>query len=389
MNQLTLNNATVLSGSVSTPGVSIAIENGRIVAVGESLTSTGTVIDVAGAAVIPGLIDLHVHFGAITADDKESDAQALESAYRAHRPKVRAALLARGITTIRSVGDVDISIMALRAAVACGVLRGPRVRCVGPVLTAPGGHPISTVYADAPALAIRGTREIVGEAAARCEVDRLAEAGFNGVKAVLSGPMRISGAVLRAIGDQARRRGLWFAVHTSTVGDVSEAIEAGAVSVEHGVTSGELIPDGVLARLQTASVAYVPTLAVQVARFGREHPRVESAFVNTRRAYEAGVRVGAGSDAQGYGMWFGHSLIDELGLLVEVGMSPLAALAAATSDAAAIIGEGGQLGSIATGMRADLVVVAGCPWSKIDDVRRVKLVLQDGVIVHDSPQMDR
>jgi imidazolonepropionase-like amidohydrolase len=88
-------------------------------------------------------------------------------------------------------------------------------------------------------------------------------------------------------------------------------------------------------------------------------------------------------------MWFGHSLIDELGLLVEVGMSPLAALAAATSDAAAIIGEGGQLGSIATGMRADLVVVAGCPWSKIDDVRRVKLVLQDGVIVHDSPQMDR
>jgi len=377
---LTLRGATLFDGTGAPPVIdaTIAIVDGRVAAAPAPGART---IDLDGAAVLPGLIDLHVHVGAITADDVGRDPADLAAEYRNHRPRVRAAMLRAGVTTIRSVGDVDRAIVRMRQASRDGRLDGPRVFCVGPVLTAPGGHPVSTIYAAHPELAPLGARELDDAAAARREVAALAPF-VDGIKVVYSGRPRMAAAVLHAIGDEARRQGRWLAVHTSTVEEVLEAARAGAASIEHGVTSGEVLEDAALDELRARGVTYVPTLAVQAARLDAAPERFGRALESSRRAAAAGVRIGAGSDAQGPRMRAGEALADELARLVEAGLSPAQALVAATGTAAEVLGRTGELGTITPGAAGDLVVVEGRPWQQIDDVRQVRMVVQGGRVVH-------
>jgi imidazolonepropionase-like amidohydrolase len=374
MNALTLRDATIFDGTGAPPRRGdLFVVDGRVA---DEPAADARELTLGGAAVIPGLIDLHVHVGAITADDLGVDETALAAEYRAHRPRVRAALLAAGVTTIRSVGDIDRAIVRMRRATRDGNLDGPRVHCVGPVFTAPGGHPVSTIYADHPELAPLGARQLDDEADARREVGALAHF-VDGIKVVYSGQPRMRADVLHAIGAEARRHHRWLAVHTHTVEEVLEAARAGAASVEHGVTTDELLDDDALAELRAAGVVYVPTLAVQAAR---SRP-MDAAFENVRRCARAGVRIGAGSDAQGPRMRFGDALANELALLVEAGLSPADALVATTDTAAATLGCS-ELGVLVPGALADLVVVDGAPWNRIDDVRRVRIVVQGGRVVH-------
>jgi enamidase len=376
---LTLRNATLFDGSGDVrPGAAIAIAGDRIA---PAIDAGAPVLDLAGAAVIPGLIDLHVHVGAVTADDVGRPDAELHAEYLAHRPRVRDALVRAGVTTIRSVGDIDQAIVRMRRARLDDRLDGPRVHCVGPIFTAVGGHPVSSIYARHPELAAMGARQCSDAAAARREVAVLAP-HVDGIKAVYSGQPRMPAEILYALGEEARRHDLWFAVHTGTPDEVREAARAGASTVEHGVTSGDRLDDAVLAELRDRHVTYVPTLAIQATRV--PSPRFTRSLENVRLAVEAGCRIGVGSDAQGPQMRFGEALASELTWLVHAGMAPVDVLVAATAGAARVLGCERDLGTIVPGALADVVVIDGRPWQDIADLRRVRLVVQGGRIVYDA-----
>jgi imidazolonepropionase-like amidohydrolase len=379
---LAFDGAELFDGSGGPPvaDASVVIASGRIVHAGPGTIAADRRIDVRGAAILPGLIDLHVHVGAITGEDAGRDLGAIMEDCRAHRPGMRSALLGAGVTTIRSVGDVDTAILMLRREVARGALVGPRVVCAGPVFTAPGGHPVSTIYARHPELAERGARQVDSVEAARLEVNRLFAAEVDGIKVVYSGKPKLSTEILYAIADAARAKGRWLAVHTSSLADVVEATRAGATTIEHGVTSGEPLDRDVADAMRVGGVTYVPTLTVLSERFSTRPERVARALANVRVAHEAGVRIGAGTDAQGPGMRFADALARELGLLVDAGLSAAHALISVTSGAAAALGRA-ALGRIQVGCAGDLVVIDGRPWERIDDIRRVRIVVQAGRLV--------
>ena len=112
---------------------------------------------------------------------------------------------------------------------------------------------------------------------------------------------------------------------------------------------------------------------------GHDRPyAVPLLFKDARTLYERGVRIGAGSDTQGSAMRFGGGLVDELERLTRAGLSARAALLAATRDAARALRLDDQLGSIAVGMTADLLIVDGTPWEQVTALRNVRAVIQDG-----------
>ena len=382
--------ATLFDGTGRPPveDTCVVVADGRIAAVGRGVPAGMRVENVSGLGLLPGLIDLHVHFGAST---RETHRQTLEEArrdYAALRPGVRSALLDAGVTTIRSVGDLKDAILTLKQQVAVGALEGPRVFCAGPVFTAPGGHPVGTVYRGNGWLAAHGAREVTDPGVARDEVHRLVADGVDGIKAVYSSGRvpRLSTEVLHALGAAARSAGVWFAVHTGSLLEVREAAQAGATSVEHGVTSGEPLDPETIALLRASDVAYVPTLGVAHAVWRTTEPdRVARLLANTRSAHEAAVRIGVGTDAQGPAMSFRDGVADELRLLVEAGLSPVEALVAATSENARLLGVGADLGTIEPGKRADLVLVNGRPWQRIGDVRHIHAVVQGGQLRRVAP----
>lgn len=359
---------------------SVVFAGGRIVHAGTGTRPARRRIDLNGAAVLPGLIDLHVHVGAFTDDIATLDASDRQTEYRMHRPRARRALLEAGVTTIRSVGDLDEPILQLRHAIARGSLAGPRVFCAGPVFTAPGGHPISTIYAAAPELACRGARAIATHEQAQQALAQLIAADVDGIKVVYSGVPRLAPDLFETIARATLQHGRWLAVHTSTLADVKAAVLVGATTVEHGVTSGERLDDEVITAMRTRGTTYVPTLQV-LAR--RASDRLDRALENVRIAHRAGVSIGAGSDAQGPGSSFRSALANELELLVEAGLTPVEALASATRNAARALGHP-ELGTVAVNTPGDVVVVDGRPWERIDHVRNMRLVIRDGEIVAGS-----
>lgn len=111
---------------------------------------------------------------------------------------------------------------------------------------------------------------------------------------------------------------------------------------------------------------------------------MKPALVNAKAVAAGGVRIAAGTDTQGMSMAFGASLHRELELLVQAGLSPTAALLAATRDAAMALHADKELGTVEPGKVADLVLVAGRPWQNISDIRNVRLVIQAGRVMVDN-----
>jgi enamidase len=334
-------------------------------------------IELAGRAVIPGLIDLHVHLSAVGAVRGQAfGAEDLQ------------AFLAAGVTAVRSTGDAFPWILEVRGDLAAGRRAGPRLFAVGPILTAPGGHPAGTWMRGAPEAAAVFTRQVTDAGAAREEVRRLAEAGVDAIKAVYDGgddrsPFgrlpRLSPDALRAAVAEARGSGRRALVHWGNVSELAEVLDASPHELEH-VTVGT-IPEPLLRRIVADRVAVTPTLAAFASFLP---PAVlERQLANVRRLAEAGAVILAGSDAP-LGPAFGAGLHQELELLVRAGLTPQRALQAATRDAAAALGAP-DLGVIEPGRQADLVVLAADPTQRIGAVREVQAVFLGGRAAWEAP----
>lgn len=399
------------------PVSSLSIEDGLITSIRrdatrpEGIPTDAQVIDGRGRWVIPGLWDTHFHHC------WSGGGRALsEEWYPAPRAWQWNTYLQAGVTSVVSTGDVPSEIFQAREAERTDQLRAPRIFAAGPVLTAPGGHPLGTVFRDHPAIAADMVREVDSVEAARSEVRTLLAFRPDFIKAVYSGPLpaaRLKSEVLAAIVDEAHGSGLRVLAHIGFPREALGALRAGVDGLEHMVIGNDAAVDDAIAAAVSSGVTWTPTLSLFSAfdhrgddayadewfpeespsfvrgSLGHERSRwleppstlLAATIAATGRAHRAGVRLAVGTDAGHPAVFHGSTVHLELSLLVAAGLSPLEAITAATSNAAAKLGLESRLGSLKIGMEADLTLLGGDPLVDILNTRLVQAVVKRGRLV--------
>jgi imidazolonepropionase-like amidohydrolase len=341
------------------------------------------------ATLLPGLLDAHVHL-AITNTDPATRAGpparlALRMVRNGH------AQLRAGVTTVRDLGAPDGLDGVVRRAYGDGLALGPRLLVSGRPLVAPGGH---AAFMGRPVASADDACRAVAEAVAAGVdwIKLMATAGLSTAGAEAS-EQQLPDAVLRAAVAEAHAAGLPVAAHAVAGPGVRAAIDAGVDSLEHGYVLGA---DDVAA-MRDHGTTYVPTRTVvhQVAggleiEGSRPPARARAAARRAdathgaaiRRALAADIPIVAGTDYQ-------HGALPlEVALLVDAGLTPTHALRAATSGAARLLRRP-DLGALAVGAPADLLVVRGDPLRDVRALREPLLVVQAGAVVWCAPALAR
>lgn len=343
-------------------------------------------INGSGCTLLPGLIDLHVHLtwsagvDPVTILTIETPKQTLLHAV-GHCSKT----LKAGITTVRDLGSVDDMAIDLAKAVDKGWIDGPRIIAAGRTIIMTGGHdPFHGLMIDGPYEALKAVRKQVYAGAA---VIKISETG--GVYGRPVGEnvddVELLPEELEAITRQAHHMGRKVAAHCIGEKGINNCLENGVDCIEHG----HYLTREQAKRMAAQGMALVPTLFVyqQLAEVEGipDYTRIKAQAVVERHkqavqyALEEGVLIGSGSDA-GSPQTDHPSLIREIECLVKYGLSISQALASATSTAAKILGLNTQIGQIAPGFKADLIVVDGDPTAKIEKLRSVKYIFKDGIL---------
>jgi imidazolonepropionase-like amidohydrolase len=400
------------STGAGAPAVSVAapiadgavlVQDGRIVAAGRAAEvpapADAEVVDYADAAILPGLIDAHVHLMYRQGESIFEHARAFDD----HQLLVRAAYHARlvleaGVTTVRDCGSRGTFLTALRDGIAAGMLPGPRLLTCGPPVTTTAGH-----------LWVCGG-EVDSVPAARTLVRRLVKEGVDFIKVMATGGRMTPGTnvgraqfsveELRAIVDDAHRLGRHVAAHCLGTEGLANAVAAGVDTVEHGNwldPSGDAVAfDEAVAR-QMAERGIYRNMATQPNRIlaekplnqpltPREHRQLEAMrerWYWFRRGIELGIPSFFSTDAI-FGQW-DERCTDLPWLTVSIaergGITPAEALCMVTRLPAEAIGLGQDVGTLAPGKVADLLVVRGNVLDSIRQLLQVVAVYQEGRLV--------
>jgi imidazolonepropionase-like amidohydrolase len=376
----------------------IVIEGDKIVSVGPASAvppATGTtVINLPAATVLPGLIDAHTHltFNPSFGYEMLGISVPREALIGAHNARVT---LEAGFTTVRNVGARGYSDVALRDAINAGDVPGPRMLVSGPALSITGGHCDNDLLpfeyhatndgvADGVESVQHKTREIIKYGA-----DLIKVCATGGVLSKGDDPNASQYTLeeMKAIVADAHRLGRKVAAHAHGAQGVIWASEAGVDSVEHG----HLMNDAAVAVLKKNGTYLVPTLYLvdwqrenatkaNLPDFAKRKMEMVSELgkVNAKKAFEAGVKIGLGTDAAVYP----HGLnAHELAVYVSLGMSPLQAIQTATVNDADLLGWSDRIGTIEPGKWADIIAVDGDPLQDITVTQRVKFVMKGGEVV--------
>lgn len=361
MGNLVLRHGTLWNGhGPAVAGASMVIEEGTIQAAGANVSASDfTAIDLAGSFVMPGLIDSHVHVLDRLRRDPEASSEGLRR------------WLCSGVTTLVDNGSTREALLSYRSAPPDPAL--PRIIAAGPILRAPGGYPF-------------GEHREVGDAdEARAAVAEAIEAGADFLKVAieggfLSGPVGgqwpvLSPQSLASITKAAHDRGLLARAHVTQTQELLWALDAGFDSIAH--TPIDTIPETVLRRSVDENVVFVSTAFLWAA----DETHASIVRRNLRRYQSMGGTIALGTDAPAYTP--GDALpFGELSTLIEAGLSPEQVLRAATANGALAAGRR-DIGMIAPGRVADLIVVRGNPLDDLDDLARVEWVIAGGRVVRD------
>lgn len=388
---LVLSGARIIDGTGAEPvrGRSVVVERGVITAVVEDARAPrGRGVDLAGHTLLPGLINCHVHLCLGAEADPVRPLREEPLALTAIRALLRARETARaGVTTVRDLGGREYVEFAVRRAIQEGLIDGPRIVAAGRPVCMTGGHGHWLGReADGPDDARKAVRE---QLKAGADVIKVIATGGVMTPGVEPGSPQLTLDELRAAIEEASRAGRRTAAHAMAATGISDAIDAGITSIEHGV----YLTEEIVAHMRRDGTFLVPTLnaPVAIATGGlsagipeymvRKSEQVVPAHVASfQLALRAGVRIAAGADS-GTPLNFHGSLLPELTLMVKYGMTPLEVIRAATVTAADCLGLGEVTGRVAPGYAADLIAVAGDPAERIDALADLKLVLVNGRVI--------
>lgn len=383
--------------------VSIVIHDGRVAQIEDGfITPAGAdIIDLSKSTVLPGLIDCHVHITgqfdggnpvAEAVTETRFDSAVKSTAY------ARNTLLS-GFTSVRDVGaDADV-VIALKKAIAKGIVEGPRMWVAGPPLGPTGGHGDGADGMDPELSNPAWTENIVNSPYdARRIVRELHRKGADLIK------IMPSGGVL-SIGDDPKRQlmaddeiaevvktahslGMKVAAHAHGEGAIDAAVRLGVDSIEHGTYADAQS----YALMKEHGTYLVPTLLIGQAAYNvaKTHPEqlnpssakkaietIPRLQKNLHDAYEAGVKIAFGTDE---GLVPHGQNAREFALMVKAGMTPMDAIVAATGSAAALIGDTADIGSVRPGRYADIVAVDGDPLKNVTVLEHVGFVMKGGTV---------
>ena len=366
------------SGGFGSPAT-ILIEQGRISWVGSesghNIPSDAEVVDCAGRFAIPGLFDFHVHAGGAN----------------------QASLIAYGVTSARDVGGSITGFNALKDRSESGTGPVPRYFFSGEIFE--GENP---TWGD-------GFLQIYDEPSAREYVRRFKEWGADFIKIYPALPWPLQ----HAVAEEARRLGLPVAAHAFVAEGITKSVTWGCFTLEHGDSEQEF--DDILQMLSLSGTHWVPTLAVdgadalllrdeperlsdakfraftpegniQEALFGSYMRSVDditlrgsvmSLLARVGEAHRRGVKLHAGTDPANPECFFGPSLHWELARFVQAGLTPFEVLRMATEEAAAAVGAG-DLGTLAPGKIADIVLLSADPLEDIHNTEAIWRVIKGG-----------
>lgn len=370
--------------------------------------------DADGCTVLPGLFDLHTHVmvpgGSMTggvAPDPELNL-ATHAAF--------------GVTTAVDLHNEPEYVFGLRERVAAQPSLA-RLLAAGAAFTVPGGHCAQFPF-EANAIARAEDVATRFEALLARRPDVIKAVVEHGGWGTLPALPTLDEATLAQIAERARAAALPLFCHVWTLDEAKQAVRAGARALVHGVFVGE-VDDELIASMKARDVGYVPTLAVVVGakRVGQGRsayppdrldgllaPKLaqalsdpksgtwlsgwadydEARFLrNLKRLHAAGVRCGTGTDAGNPLTPHGPALLAEIGLYVEAGIAPAAALQCATLESARLLGRGHDHGSLAPGKVADVLVVRGDPTRDIEALWRIEGVLKAGAPVDRAALRER
>jgi imidazolonepropionase-like amidohydrolase len=358
---LVLVNGSLIDGSGGEPisDAVVVIDAERIVAVGArsqiEIPKDAPIIDVAGAAILPGFINTHVH-----------------SAYDEDK---LAAWAQDGVTTVRDLGnDSDPQILIAFRNSASQDPRFARLVAAGPLLTTIGGY---------------GTRQVGSVAEARDAVSELLNAGVDlikvGIEDNLQGrtwPM-LSVEEITAIVERAHSGNFPVSAHVSRGDHVEIALQAGVDDVAHMVV--DEISDDLVERMIAAYIYWVPTLELW-ACVDDLHPvhYGDQAVQNLTRFSQAGGLIALGTDCTGYRCVFDLGMpMTEIELMRQAGMTPMEIIVAATKNAAHVCNLESDLGTLEAGKIADILVVDGNPLEDLSVLQNISMVIHNGVIIRE------
>jgi imidazolonepropionase-like amidohydrolase len=372
------------SGAVHRPGA-LLLEGERVVAAGERLAApSGTErVHFEGGTILPGLIDCHVHLsdaGLPDATVQDRDPPALRTLRIAEHAR---RTLEAGFTTVRDVGGRDHLEFGFRRAVAEGLARAPRLVLAGKVIsiTTAGASAWEGMYrqADGPDELTKAVREQV---AAGADVIKLMATGaFLSPGHERPGAAQLTPAELRAAVETAHTLGRRVAAHAHGIEGIRRAVDAGVDTIEHGT---HLHEDRAVAHaMAKRGVFLVPTLktlpgivdgpGVPEHIVAKERDRRADRDTTFRTALEDGVPIAMGTDAATPFNRHGENA-QELAIMVELGMSEMAAILATTAAGARAIGRD-DIGVLAAGKLADIAVWRGDPLADIRVLERAPLAV--------------
>jgi len=366
----------------------IYVEDGIIRAVGKGLTVPASArrVDLRGRYVTPGLFNCHVH---ITSNPDP----------RAPRPKNIAEATIRGInnlqlhlssgvTYVRDVGSADFIDLELRDAVADGRLQGPDMQTSGKCICMTGGHGWATGrQADGPDECRKAAREML-----RAGADWVKVMATGGVmtKGVEPGSEQLSIPEMTAIVEEAHKKNVRVCTHAQGNRGIKNALAAGIDCIEHGI----YMDDEIIETMLKQGSWLVPTLCAPhfINKYGlaggipeyvvkKNEKVIDTHFASFQKAVKAGVKFACGTDAgTPYNPHNGTPW--ELILMVKAGLTPFAALRAATLSSAQLLAVDQSLGTIEVGKKAHLAVFAKDPTTDIENVLDCRMTIKNGEIVY-------
>jgi imidazolonepropionase-like amidohydrolase len=400
-----LHNVTLIDGTGADPrpGTSVEVKSGRIARVVEGGKMAGKgearVIDLAGAFLLPGLTDAHVHLGLTEANGAPTQPWA---EWAARVTGFLGQALDQGFTTVRDAGALD---PAWARVVEKGMVRGPRLLPSGAFISQTGGHgdwrasyqqadpvqPIPGLFAgyvlaDGPDAVRRAAREELRRGATQIKV--MASGGVASPTDPIDST-QFTVEELRAAVEEAEARGTYVLAHAYHPKSIAQCLEAGVRTIEHG----NLLDEETAVQMARAGTFLVPTLITyDILAEGGERLGFTSYQVkklqqvwkageeSVRIAARAGVKIGSGSDLLGPAM---SLKARELVIKARI-LSPMEAIVSATRTNAELFGLADEIGTVEEGKIADLVVFDRDPLGDpevLADASRVRLVVQGGAVV--------
>lgn len=388
INDRVLKNASIVVG-----------DDGRIKSISSGFKNSNgyQYIDLRDYMVMPGLMDMHVHFGQQNTS-KADKPEKVEKEYSAIAAVKHARMtLDGGFTTVRQVGDSGFIAISLRDAITNGDAIGPRIFAAGKSLATTGGHADPTngrafgdyVYPDPESGVVNGPYEVFAGVRQRYKD------GADGIKITVTGGVmslaksgdnpQFTQEEANAVVQAANDYGFWVAVHAHGAEGMKRAIRAGVDSIEHGT----YMDDEAMSLMIENGTYLVPTISAGefvadkslIDGFFPDIIRPKAAAVGPQiggtfgKAYKKGVKIAFGTDVgvQAHGTnW------KEFVYMEEYGMPMMEAIQSATMEAAKLLRIDDDLGSLEEGKIADIIAVNGNPLIDSKVMKNVVFVMKDG-----------